>query len=51
MFRVLIYVYKKYCENQNLDIYITLERKKELDNIVSNILNSLGHLNINIANA
>ena len=45
------YIYEKYCDNLNLDKYITSQKENELNNIVKNILNNIGNSKVDITNA
>src|ERR1041384_8715394 len=45
------YVYQTYCNNSNLEEYLSNSRQIELKKIVENILNIYGETNINITNA
>lgn len=47
-----IYIREKYYNNLNLNEYITLQRKNELENIVVNILSNIGNnTKVDITNA
>jgi hypothetical protein len=45
------YIYEKYCSNLNLNEYITIQRKNELEGIVTKILNVSNNTQVDITNA
>jgi hypothetical protein len=45
------YIYEKYCGNLNLNEYITIQRKNELESIVTKILNVSNSTQVDITNA